>query len=255
VETVTHDLGSDVNDGLGWRARAERASRSLAAISVAGALAGVLVGGVGGRLAMMLLARLNPRATGVTSDDGFIIGRFTVTNTLSLLAVGFGLGLFGAALYAVLRGLMIGPRWFQVLSISGGPAVVVGEMLVHTDGVDFTLLEPAGLAIALFVLIPGAYAVLLTLLAERWIRADGWFMRAPLRYVIPTLLVWAVGFFLLPVLAVLVSLWVVREVVRRTPVGAAALSHPAGPWLVRAALAVLFITSTVELLSETAQLT
>jgi len=148
METVTHD--GDVNAGLVWRVQAERALRSLAAISVAGALAGVLVGGIGGRLAMMLLARLNPQVTGLTSDDGFIMGRFTVGNTLSLLAVGFGLGLFGAAVYAVLRGLMIGPRWFQVLSISVGPAVVVGEMLVHTDGVDFTLLEPAGLAIALF---------------------------------------------------------------------------------------------------------
>jgi len=253
VETVTHD--GDVNAGLVWRVQAERALRSLAAISVAGALAGVLVGGIGGRLAMMLLARLNPQVTGLTSDDGFIMGRFTVGNTLSLLAVGFGLGVFGAAFYAVLRGLMIGPRWFQVLSISVGPAVVVGEMLVHTDGVDFTLLEPAGLAIALFVLIPGAYAVMVTMLAERWMASDGWFATSQLRRVIPTLLVWVVGFFLLPALAVLILLWVVREVLRRTPTGAAALAHPAGLWLVRAALAVLFMASTVELLSETAELT
>jgi hypothetical protein len=135
---------------------------------VAGALTGVLVGGVGGRLAMMLLARLDPQATGVRGDDGFIIGRFTVGGTLSLLVVGSGLGLLGAASYAVLRALMIGPRWFQVLSISMGPAVVVGQMLVHTDGVDFTPLEPAGLAIVLFVLIPGVYVVLLTMRAKRW---------------------------------------------------------------------------------------
>ena len=41
------------------------AARRLAAITLAGALLGVLVGGVGGRLAMLLLARLNPEATGV----------------------------------------------------------------------------------------------------------------------------------------------------------------------------------------------
>ena len=48
---------------------------------------------------------------------------------------------------------MIGPRWFQVLSISLGPAVVVGALLVHPEGVDFTLLRPRWLAIALFVAI------------------------------------------------------------------------------------------------------
>jgi hypothetical protein len=37
-------------------------------------LLGLLVGGVGSRLAMMLLARLNPGIAGVTSDDGFIMG-------------------------------------------------------------------------------------------------------------------------------------------------------------------------------------
>lgn len=62
---------------MSWRGAAELALRRLAAITVAGAVLGVLVGGVGGRLAMVLLAALNPRATGVTSDDGFTIGQFT----------------------------------------------------------------------------------------------------------------------------------------------------------------------------------
>jgi hypothetical protein len=57
-----------------WRDSAEQAVRRLAPTTVAGALLGVLVGGVVGRLARMLLARLNPNATGVTSDDGFIMG-------------------------------------------------------------------------------------------------------------------------------------------------------------------------------------
>ena len=101
---------------------AQSALRALAAISMAGALSGVLVGGIGGRLAMMLLAQLNPQVRGVKSDDGFVMGQFRVGPTLSLLIVCCGLGVLGAAIYAVVRGLMIGPRWFEVLSISGGPA-------------------------------------------------------------------------------------------------------------------------------------
>jgi pimeloyl-ACP methyl ester carboxylesterase len=237
------------------RGRAALAVRRLAAITAAGALLGVLVGGVGGRLAMMLLARLNPQSAGVVSDDGFTMGRFDVVNTLQLLAVGLLLGMFGAGIYALLRGLMIGPRWFQVLSISVGPAVVVGEQLVHTDGVDFVLLQPAGLAIALFVLLPGLYAAGLTLLAERWQRPGSWFLRARLALVAPVLLVWAGTFPLLPLLAVLAVLWLVRDALVRTPAGARLTRSAFGPWLVRAALAVVFVVSGLRLVEDVRVLT
>ncbi|MBW3618942.1 MAG: hypothetical protein KY461_01745, partial [Actinobacteria bacterium] len=60
-----------------WAGEIVAAGRRFAAISLAGALSGVLVGGVGGRLAMLLIARLNPQATGRISDDGFRMGTFT----------------------------------------------------------------------------------------------------------------------------------------------------------------------------------
>lgn len=254
MESVTHEGASAPSADQDLRGRAQRALRTLAAISAAGALAGLLVGGVGGRLAMMLLARLNPQVAGVKSDDGFVMGQFTFANTFSLLTVGFGLGLLGAAVYALVRGLMIGPRWFQVLSISVGPAVVVGNLLVHTDGVDFTLIDPVALAVALFVLIPGVYAVMLTVLAERWAGPDGWFHRARMQQVAPTLLVWVLGFFLLPVLVVLLVLWLARTAMQRNPTTASVLAHPAGPWVLRAALAALFVTSVVDLVSKTTEL-
>lgn len=92
----------------GWRGSAESAARRLAALTAVGALLGLLVGGVGGRLAMMLLARLNPGAIGATSDDGFRIGQFTVAPTLGLLLLGTGLGVVGAGVYTVVRGLLLG---------------------------------------------------------------------------------------------------------------------------------------------------
>lgn len=149
--------------------RVLESARRVGVLLAAGALAGLLVGGVGGRLAMGLLFRLNTSTDGLTSDDGFEIGRFTLQGTLNLLLVGTLLGVVGAVIYALLRHLMIGPRWFQLVSIGLGPAIVVGDMLVHTDGVDFLVLDPLWLAVALFVLIPGLYAVTLSLLAERWL--------------------------------------------------------------------------------------
>lgn len=221
--SVDTNVGQDIAaaPSVGWSERLALALLRLVVIVIVGALLGLLVGGVGGRLAMMLLAGLSPEATGVESDDGFVMGQFTASGTLSLLAAGTFLGAIGGVFYALLRGLMIGPRWFQVLSVGGGPAVVVGSMLVHTDGVDFRLLQPAWLAIGLFVAIPGVYAALLTLLAERVLRRGGRFSKAP---------------------------------ARRTTHGAATTALSAVQWAARLGLAVVFAAGLLDLAKDTAEL-
>jgi hypothetical protein len=228
-----------------WAATAAIAARRLGAVTAAGGLLGLLVGGVGGRLAMLLLARLNPDATGIKSDDGFTMGQFSGA-TFNLLFIATLLGVFGGGVYFVLRGLMIGPRWFQVLSISVGPAVVVGSGIVHTDGVDFTL-EPALLAVALFVLIPGIYAALLTGLAERWLAADGPFAHVPGWAATLPLVLWLP---IAPLLAVLVVGLATFEAVRRTGRGSAVLALPVWPSLARAALTVVFALCLIDLVQD-----
>ncbi len=233
----------------GWAVTAELGLRRLAAVTWAAGLLGLVVGGVGGRLAMMLLARLNPEFTGVISDDGFDIGQLTPL-TLNLLITTTFIGVFGGGVYFVVRGLMIGPRWFQVLSIALGPAVVVGSIIVHVDGVDFTL-QPAWLAIMLFVAIPGAYAALLTVIAERWLAPDGRFMTANIWLALSPLLLWAP---IAPALLVLVLGMVAWEAVRRTEWGEDLLGHPGLAWLARGALALLFVVSLVGLARDTVAL-
>ena len=61
---------------------------------------------------------------------------------------------------------------------------------MHVDGVDFTTLEPAWLAIAMFVLIPGVYAALLTVVAEQWLAPGGGFMTAPAWLALAPLVLW-----------------------------------------------------------------
>lgn len=234
-----------------WAVISRRALRRLAAVTWAGALLGLLVGGVGSRLAMMLLARLNPGAAGLVSDDGFVMGQLTL-ETLDLLATTTLIGVFGGGIYFVLRGLMIGPRWFQILSISVGPAVVVGSSLVHVDGVDFTLLGPVWLAIAMFVVIPGVYAAILSVLAERWLAPDGRFTTSPFFLAVSPILLWVP---IAPLLGALLLGSAVFELMRRTPGGAALLGHPAWPWLLRGALAVLFTVALVDLIRDTDALT
>jgi hypothetical protein len=233
-----------------WGETTAIGARRLAAVTAAGGLVGLLVGGVGGRLAMFLLARLNPDAAGMQSDDDFTIGQFTGA-TFNLLFVTTLIGIVGGAIYFVLRGLMVGPRWFQVLSVSVGPAVVVGSQLVHTDGVDFTLLDPPLLAIAMFVLIPGTYAALLTVLAERWLRDDGFFATAPTRVAVLPLLLWA---FIAPALIALALGLAAYEAVRRTHRGSAVLAWPAWRNVARAALTVVFAVALVSLVQDTTTL-
>ena len=142
------------------------AAGRVAVIVLAGLGLGIVVGGVLGRLAMYALARLNPDATGVVSDDGFVMGQFTLSGTLNLLLAGGFLGAFGGLVYAAARHLTFGPDWWRLLSVALGAGLPVGALIVHTDGVDFTLLEPVQLAVALFVLIPALYGVLLAVLVE-----------------------------------------------------------------------------------------
>jgi hypothetical protein len=102
---------------------------------------GLLVGGVLGRIAMLVLrVTTGDSITGVTSDDGFEIGRFTLLGTLNLM---FAYSLAGIALglvYAVARRFL--PRRGRVLAFTALSAAVGGSIFVHADGVDYLLLDP-----------------------------------------------------------------------------------------------------------------
>jgi hypothetical protein len=140
--------------------------------AASGAIAGGLVGGVGGRLAMLLLRLTSPDVvTGMVSDDGFEIGVVSLDTVQLVLAMAM-LGAINGVLYAAVRGAL--PRRLRLPLWSVFAAVLGGASIVHDDGVDFTFVEPAALAIALFVLLPGAAAAVVVLLVERGSRVEPW---------------------------------------------------------------------------------
>jgi hypothetical protein len=122
-------------------------------------------GGVGGRIAMSVLAAASPEMHGIATDDGFEMGRFTIGGTVQLIGTATVLGLVGAGIYAAVRWLYFPGLLPRVVATAGCAGVGVGALLVHRDGVDFTLLN-APFAIALFVAIPAAYGGLLAWLVE-----------------------------------------------------------------------------------------
>lgn len=132
----------------------------LRVLVVAGVPAGVLIGGIGSRLAMLLLRVTSPEhVIGRTSDDQFTIGQFTLGGTYALLAIGALVGVIGAGLYQWVAPWLIGPRWFRRLTVGLACGAVVGSMLLHADGVDFTILTPTWLAITAFIAIPAVFGV------------------------------------------------------------------------------------------------
>ncbi|MET7392919.1 hypothetical protein ABZS66_05405 [Dactylosporangium sp. NPDC005572] len=157
---------STLSSGVEW-------ARRLGVAALAGGIAGLVAGGVGGRLFMLVLARLNdPRATGVLSDDGFVIGRFTLAGTINLLLVSTVFGVIGGLVWVAVRGLRFGPRWWRRVSVPLGATLVIGAMMVHSDGVDFTLLDPPLVAVALTLGVPLLATVVVAWLGDRWIGSD-----------------------------------------------------------------------------------
>lgn len=230
------------------RDRIEADARVVAAAIGAGALLGFVINGWGSRLAMMLLARLNPQVTGMVSDDGFRMGQFVLADTMGLVLLGTVFGVLGGLVYLAVRPLRFGPRWFQHLALFVGPAVVAGSLLVHTEGIDFHVLDPPALAIALFVALPGAFALSAALLVERWLDDDSWFQRARLIYVAPLLLV-LVPFW--PLLVVVLVVLTVRHVVLNT----GHLGVMRGlVWVGRAGLVIVFALTLARLVRMTIEL-
>lgn len=181
---------------------------------VAGIATGVLVVGLGSRLAMLLLRLTSPdQVHGVTSDDGFIIGRVTLGGTYNLVQLGAVVGLIGAGAYRLVAPWLIGPMWFRRLTTGAASAAVVGSMLLHSDGVDFTLLKPTWLAIGVFVALPGVFGIVIGVAVDRCGRPDSWTATAHRRWAVPILLMICVPATVLvvPFLAVAVTACVMAQ--------------------------------------------
>ena len=151
------------------RSRLVAVARPISASVVAGALSGLVIGGVGGRIAMLIL-RLTSDSTlhGLETDDGFTIG-IVSTASFFLLIFTTLLGMVGGLVYLATR------RWLPERSrawlFAGLTGVVGATLIIRPGGIDFTRLDPLALAVAMFVAIPAAYGVTTSRLTERFLRS------------------------------------------------------------------------------------
>jgi hypothetical protein len=151
------------------------AIRLVSATVIIGAAAGALIGGVGGRIAMrILLLTSDDSVRGLESDDGFEIGRFTVANTIGLLIVTALIGVLAALLFLAARPFVARFGRAVVPLMAALSGILGGALMVHRDGIDFRVLEPALLAITLFVAICAGFGAVAAWLVSAAAADDGW---------------------------------------------------------------------------------
>jgi hypothetical protein len=222
--------------------------RQIAAIGCAAAISGLLVGGVGGRLAMRYLAATNEEHSGAITDDGFVVGDITLGGTIELVASTTQLALVGAALFILIRPLLLGPAWFRVVSVATGTGVVVGAIVVH-PGVDIEVLDPPLLAISLFVALPFAAGGVFCLLAFRWLDDGSWFALGHFRWVAATSTVWLLAGIGLILVVPLMLIGIAVHRADRDPEDPE-VSYEGLRWLGRAALMIVVGAAFVNLVND-----
>ena len=131
-------------------------TRFIFTVGLAGIGAGLLVGGVGGRLVMRASSLLSPdvSGTGVRSEQGFRVGEVTLAGSIEFVVfIGIFTGLFGAVYFAITRPwLMWAGKWhgavFGLLLFAIGSAA---SDVLNPDNIDFVVLDNIPVIVLLFV--------------------------------------------------------------------------------------------------------
>ena len=193
----------------------------------------------------MLVLRLtsDPSLHGVETDDGFTIGIVSFA-TLFLVIVTAVAGAIGGLPYLLVRSWL--PERARPWLFGALTGVVGGAIVIRPGGTDFTRLEPLGLAVAMFVVLPAAYGVVVGALAERFLAADSAFLRsrgsmAGLAVLLPLPLL---GIFGLAIAAGLIAAFALG---RWMPAVTGAWSSGPMTWVGRTALVAIGIAATIAL--------
>ena len=126
---------------------------------------GVLVGGVLGRVVMSISAiAAGPEAQGIVTENGNIVGEFTVAGTVGLILFG---GVFAGLIGSVL--VVASAPWMEWMGswrgAGYGLAALAGTGAAEMfESIDFLILDPVGLNIAMFLALPIIYGFSVPLL-------------------------------------------------------------------------------------------
>lgn len=136
---------------------------------VSGAAAGVIIGGIGSRLAMRFIALANNELDGLRTENGNIAGELTLDGTLDLIAFGgIFLGILGGFIYVTVRRWVPGSGLWKGVAFGVLLFSVTGSLVIDDENRDFKLFDPPALTIGLFALLFPGYGIVVSLLVERF---------------------------------------------------------------------------------------
>lgn len=144
----------------------EASFRALGRSASAGVLAGLLVGGLGGRVVMRISA-IAADSDGLITEGGNRVGDITVGGTIALVI--FGGGLTGAV--GGLSLFTIGP-WlprrtaFRAASFAVVLPAITAATIVAAENRDFLFLDPPELNIAMFLLLFAVFGVVAVIIDD-----------------------------------------------------------------------------------------
>jgi hypothetical protein len=169
VSTVAHGVGPPNRSSReSVRTFGSRFVRTLATGTTAGIAAAFLVGGLGGRLVMRILAITSGQEfTGVITDNGNRVNEFTRAGTVELILFATAFFTLGGWVYILVRRWLPGTGWRKGLAF--GVVLAAGEQFVFDNsGKDFAILRPVALSVVLFdVVLPLLYGVVVVAIADR----------------------------------------------------------------------------------------
>jgi len=157
---------SDKPVDRGFVGKAWQRTGALRAGIIAGASSGALVGGVGGRVVMRIIALIDQSTDGVQTDSG-TVGEITAGGTFGLMQFAVGAGIAGGLLYVAVR------RWLPWSGVARGVAFglfsvfVPGIIVFNKDNPDLQIFEPVLPVLALFIALVLLYGTAVALLADR----------------------------------------------------------------------------------------
>ena len=229
-----------------WKDDVAAAARPLAAAVTAGFIAGLTIGGVGGRLAMFVLRLTSdPALRGLETDDGFTIGIFSGA-TLFLVFLTAIAGAVGGVAYLAVRAWL--PKRARPWLFGTLTGVVGGALVIRPDGIDFTLLEPLWLAVVMFVALPASYGVAVSLLGERFLASDSF--NGPWASVAGLVLLLPLGLFGPAGVAVLAVIVAALFLSRSAPQMGSLLTSAPFAWIGRAGLLAVGAVAAASLLRD-----
>jgi hypothetical protein len=145
--------------------------RDITRGGLAGALVGIVVAGIGGRLVMRLAALAVPASDGRFTENGNRIGDITLDGTIALIVFG-GLffGTLGGTVWVVISPWIPGGAIRRAVLAAPVAVALTGIGLIHGSNPDFLILRhDAGVVAMLVALV--AVAGLATALADAWLDA------------------------------------------------------------------------------------